>query len=157
MVVERTFVAVKPDGVQKCLVGEVIKRFEQKGYKMVAMKMIHPTMLQAERHYKEHTAKPFFHSLCEYFTSGPVVAMVWEGHDVVQGIRKLLGAASADRQGTIRGDFCIDVLRNVAHSSDSVEDGVREISMWFCANEIISWNKAAEAEEKDDDDWLYDT
>eukprot|EP01059_Diplonema_ambulator_P028607 TRINITY_DN47451_c0_g1_i1.p1 TRINITY_DN47451_c0_g1~~TRINITY_DN47451_c0_g1_i1.p1 ORF type:complete len:153 (+),score=15.76 TRINITY_DN47451_c0_g1_i1:227-685(+) len=151
--VERTFVAVKPDGVQKCLVGEVIKRFEQKGYKMVAMKMIHPTLRQAERHYREHTSKPFFHSLCEYFTSGPVVAMVWEGKDVVQGIHKLLGPTRADHHGTIRGDFCIDVLRNVAHSSDSIEASTREINMWFCPNEIIAWSK----DDDDDDDWLYDT
>ena len=119
---ERTFVAVKPDGVQRCLVGEVIKRFEQKGYKMVGMKMVHPTWEQAEQHYCGLAGKPFFKKLCKYFTSGPVVAMVWEGVDVVSGIRKILGPSRpAEAQaGSIRGDHCVDIMRNVAHTSDTV-------------------------------------
>ncbi|KAJ9464735.1 Nucleoside diphosphate kinase [Diplonema papillatum] len=149
---ERTFVAVKPDGVQRCLVGEVIKRFEQKGFKLVGMKMIHPSYEQAELHYKDLANKPFFHSLCEYFTSGPVVAMVWEGCGVVEGIRRLLGSSKpGDAQaGSVRGDLCVDVMRNVAHTSDSVEAGVREVDLWFQPFELVSWKKAS-------DDWLYDT
>nr|5CAB_A Chain A, Nucleoside diphosphate kinase [Leishmania major]5CAB_B Chain B, Nucleoside diphosphate kinase [Leishmania major] len=138
---ERTFIAVKPDGVQRGLVGEIIARFERKGYKLVALKILQPTTEQAQGHYKDLCSKPFFPALVKYFSSGPIVCMVWEGKNVVKSGRVLLGATNpADSQpGTIRGDFAVDVGRNVCHGSDSVESAEREIAFWFKADEIASW------------------
>jgi nucleoside-diphosphate kinase len=130
---ERTFIAVKPDGVQRGLVGEIIRRFENKGYKLVALKMLKPTVEQAQQHYIDLASKKFYGGLCEYFSSGPIVGMVWEGLGVVKGGRVLLGATNpADSlPGTIRGDLCVDVGRNVCHGSDSVESADKEIAFWF--------------------------
>ncbi|CBZ29691.1 nucleoside diphosphate kinase b [Leishmania mexicana MHOM/GT/2001/U1103] len=138
---ERTFIAVKPDGVQRGLAGEIICRFERKGYKLVALKMLQPTTEQAEGHYKDLSSKPFFPALVKYFSSGPIVCMVWEGKNVVKGGRMLLGATNpADSHpGTIRGDFAVDVGRNVCHGSDSVESAEREIAFWFKADELACW------------------
>lgn len=117
---ERTFIAVKPDGVQRGLVGEIIKRFEQKGYKLVGLKALQPTLEQAQEHYSDLASKPFYAGLCQYFASGPIVAMAWEGLNVIKGGRMLLGETNpaASLPGTIRGDFSIDVGRNVCHGSD---------------------------------------
>ncbi|KAG5496357.1 hypothetical protein JKF63_02659 [Porcisia hertigi] len=138
---ERTFIAVKPDGVQRGLVGEIIARFERKGFKLVALKMLQPTKEQAQGHYKDLASKPFFPALVEYFSSGPIVGMVWEGKNVVKSGRVLLGATNpADSQpGTIRGDYAVDVGRNVCHGSDAVESAQREIAFWFKPEEVTSW------------------
>ncbi|DAZ95956.1 TPA: hypothetical protein N0F65_009257 [Lagenidium giganteum] len=130
---ERTYIMVKPDGVQRRLVGEIIKRFEAKGFKLVALKLVAPGKDHLEKHYADLAGRPFFPSLIEYMSSGPVVAMVWEGTNVVLEGRKMLGATkpSESALGTIRGDFCIEVGRNVCHGSDSVESANKEIALWF--------------------------
>mmetsp|Transcript_9401 Transcript_9401/g.40776 ORF Transcript_9401/g.40776 Transcript_9401/m.40776 type:complete len:152 (-) Transcript_9401:995-1450(-) len=140
---ERTYIMVKPDGVQRGLVGEVIKRFEQKGYKLVAMKLAKPGEEMLKQHYADLAERSFFPGLINYMNSGPVCCMVWEGRNVVLEGRKMLGATKpADSaMGTIRGDFCVDVGRNVCHGSDSVDSANHEIGLWFPEG-IISWDKA---------------
>eukprot|EP01121_Diplochlamys_sp_Union-15-3_P022654 TRINITY_DN971_c0_g1_i3.p1 TRINITY_DN971_c0_g1~~TRINITY_DN971_c0_g1_i3.p1 ORF type:complete len:220 (+),score=45.61 TRINITY_DN971_c0_g1_i3:32-691(+) len=135
---ERTFIAIKPDGVQRALVGEVISRFEAKGYKLVAIKMITPSLPFAEEHYSDLSNKPFFPGLVKYFSSGPVVAMIWEGRNVIKGGRKLVGATNPDDAdpGSIRGDFAIDVGRNIIHGSDSPASAAKEIKHWFTEKEV---------------------
>ena len=124
---------IKPDGVQRGLVGEIIKRFEAKGFKLIAMKMATPGKAHMEEHYKDLAGKKFFPGLIAYMTSGPVVAMVWEGANVVKEGRKMLGATmpSDSSPGTIRGDFCIEVGRNICHGSDAVESANAEIAHWY--------------------------
>ncbi len=141
---ERTFVAVKPDGVQRGLVGEIIKRFEQKGYKISALKMLQVTDAQARAHYAEHEGKPFYPRLIKYIQSGPVVAMVVEGYNAVAGVRHLMGATKPDEAdvGTIRADFAQEMGYNVVHGSDSVESAQREIKIYFDENEIFSGKSA---------------
>jgi len=130
---ERTFIMIKPDGVQRGLVGEIIQRFERKGYQLVAMKFVHVSKELAEKHYDDLKAKPFYKGLCEYIVSGPVVAMVWQGKDVVKGGRTLIGATNpaASTPGTIRGDLAIDVGRNIIHGSDGPSGAEAEIKLWF--------------------------
>mmetsp|Transcript_20672 Transcript_20672/g.34222 ORF Transcript_20672/g.34222 Transcript_20672/m.34222 type:complete len:149 (-) Transcript_20672:117-563(-) len=130
---ERTYIMIKPDGVQRGLVGEIIKRFENKGYKLVAMKMTAPGKEHMEKHYEDLATKKFFPGLISYMTSGPVVGMVWEGANVVLEGRKMLGATmpTDSSMGTIRGDFCVEVGRNVCHGSDAVESANHEIALWF--------------------------
>merc|ERR1712002_385513 len=139
---ERTFIAVKPDGVQRGLIGDIIKRFEQRGYKMVAAKMTWPPKELLETHYEDLKDKSFFPGLIKYMSSGPVFAMMWEGKEVVKMGRKMLGATNplASEPGTIRGDYCIDVGRNICHGSDSVDTANREIGLWFGKdlNEYVS-------------------
>jgi nucleoside-diphosphate kinase len=141
---------IKPDGVQRGLVGEIIKRFEAKGYKLVAMKLTKPSQEHMETHYEDLKSKKFFPGLISYMTSGPVVAMVWEGANVVIEGRKMLGATmpSESAMGTIRGDFCIEVGRNICHGSDSVESANKEISHWFPEG-ITEWESCANA-------WVYE-
>lgn len=148
---ERSFIMVKPDGVQRGLVGEIMKRFEQRGYKLVACKQMQASKAHLEKHYADLSSKGFFAGLVTYMASGPVVAMVWEGKDVVKTGRKMLGATNPldSNPGTIRGDYCIDVGRNICHGSDSVESAKREIDLWFKPEEIMSYN-ACEAP------WLYE-
>ncbi|KAI8988570.1 nucleoside diphosphate kinase [Mycotypha africana] len=130
---ERTFIMVKPDGVQRGLVGEIIKRFEQKGYQLLAMEMVHPTREILEEHYQEHKGKPFFPKIVDFMSSGPVVAMVWYGNEVIKTGRKMLGATNPleSAPGTIRGDFGVVTGRNICHGSDSAESAEREIKLWF--------------------------
>merc|ERR1712228_275792 len=130
---ERTFIMLKPDAVQRGLVGEIIKRFKQKGFKLEAMKMMHASVEHLEEHYADLKGKGFFAGLIKYMNSGPVVPMVWEGKGVVKTGRVMLGATNpADSlPGTIRGDFCIHVGRNICHGSDSVDAAKKEIAMWF--------------------------
>ena len=137
---ERTFIMIKPDGVQRGLVGDIISRFERKGFKLVGMKLEAPGKEHFEKHYSDLSAKPFFGGLVQYASSGPVVAMVWEGHNVVATGRKMLGATRPDDSapGTIRGDFAIDVGRNVIHGSDSVDSAKKEISLWF-GEHLTNW------------------
>ena len=138
---ERTFIMIKPDGVQRGLIGQIISRFETKGFKLVAMKLNSPTREHLERHYADLSSKGFFAGLINYMASGPVCCMVWEGDNAVKTGRKMLGATKPfdSEPGTIRGDFCIDVGRNVIHGSDSVESANKEIALWFKPEELVSW------------------
>jgi nucleoside-diphosphate kinase len=130
---EQTYIMIKPDGVKRGLVGEIIKRFEQKGFTLRALKMVNVERSLAENHYADLSDKPFFAGLVDYIISGPVVAMVWEGNRVVATGRSIIGATRPweSQPGTIRGDFAIDVGRNIIHGSDAVKSAQREIAMWF--------------------------
>ncbi|KAI6192026.1 Nucleoside diphosphate kinase A [Aphelenchoides bicaudatus] len=148
---ERTLIAIKPDGVQRGLVGKIIQRFENRGFKLVAMKMIHASKKHLETHYSDLKDKPFFASLIEYVHSGPVVAMVWEGLDVIKQGRNMLGATNPlqSAPGTIRGDFCLQAGRNIIHGSDSVESATKEINHWFKASELVTYDLGNK-------DWIYE-
>ncbi|KAM5344994.1 hypothetical protein ACJ41O_010856 [Fusarium nematophilum] len=148
---EQTFIAIKPDGVQRGLVGPIISRFENRGFKLAAIKLVTPGKEHLETHYADLAGKPFFPGLIEYMSSGPICAMVWEGRDAVKTGRVILGATNplASAPGTIRGDFAIDVGRNVCHGSDSVENAKKEIALWFKEGEVLSW-KASQF------DWIYE-
>ena len=130
---ERTFLMVKPDGVERRLVGEIIRRFENKGFTLAGLKMLTPTREMAEAHYAVHRGKPFFEGVVGFISSGPVVAMVWEGEDVVALARRVIGATKpADSTpGTIRGDYANAIEQNLIHGSDSVENAQTEIGIWF--------------------------
>ena len=138
---ERTFLAIKPDGVQRGLVGEIIGRFEAKGFKLVGMKLMTASRELAEQHYGVHKERPFFAGLVDFITSGPLVAMVWEGDGVVASARKLIGATNPlnSEPGTIRGDLAVNVGRNIIHGSDAVETAQQEISLWFKDEELSDW------------------
>ena len=138
---QQTFLAIKPDGVQRGLIGKIISILEQKGFKLVAMKFMKVTNELAEKHYAEHKDKPFFKGLVSFITSGPVVAMVWEGKDIIGALRKLMGKTNPLEAeiGTLRGDLAIDIGRNVVHGSDGLESAKREISIFFKEEEIINW------------------
>ena len=140
---ERTFVAIKPDGVQRGLVGEILRRFETKGFKLVGLKAISASRELAEQHYDVHKEKAFFKGLVEFITSGPVVAMVWEGEGVVTGARKLIGATNplTAEPGTIRGDFGLSIGRNLVHGSDAIETARAEIDLWFKEEELVDWSQ----------------
>ncbi|KAG9233927.1 nucleoside diphosphate kinase [Amylocarpus encephaloides] len=148
---EQTFIAIKPDGVQRGLISPIIGRFENRGYKLVGIKMITPGKEHLEKHYADLSSKPFFPGLIKYMESGPICAMIWEGRDAVKTGRTLLGATNplASAPGSIRGDFAIDVGRNVCHGSDSVENAKKEIALWFKEGEITSWKSAQH-------DWIYE-
>ena len=130
---EQTFIMVKPDGVRRQLVGEIIRRFEDKGLILKELRLLTPTKEIAETHYGVHRGKPFFDSVVAFISSGPVVAMVWEGPDVVLLGRKLMGATKPEDAlpGTIRGDFANTIEQNLVHGSDSVENAQAEIKIWF--------------------------
>ena len=138
---ERTFLAIKPDGVQRGLVGEIISRFEAKGFTLVGLKFMQVNRELAQQHYDVHREKPFFAGLVEFITSGPVAAMVWEGDGVVAAARKMIGATNplTAEPGTIRGDFGVNIGRNIIHGSDAVETALREIDLWFKEEELVSW------------------
>ncbi|KAM9785123.1 nucleoside diphosphate kinase, mitochondrial [Syngnathus typhle] len=139
---ERTLIAVKPDGVQRRLVGQIIRRFERRGFKLVGLKMLQVSEELLSQHYCQLTQKPFYSSLVDYMTSGPVVAMVWEGHNVVQSSRVMVGPTNpaAAPAGTVRGDFSLHVSRNVVHASDSLEGAQREIELWFQGKDLVKWD-----------------
>jgi nucleoside-diphosphate kinase len=139
---ERTLVLVKPDGVQRRLVGEVITRFERRGLHLVALKLMRIDRDLAERHYAEHTGKLFFDGLVAFITSGPVVAMVWEGADAVAQVRAMMGATNptAAAPGSIRGDLAVNIGNNVVHGSDSPGRGAEEVALFFTPDELIEWN-----------------
>lgn len=138
---ERTFLMVKPDGVQRNLVGEVIKRLENKGFTLVGLKLMSVSRELAEQHYDVHKERPFFNSLVDFIVSSPVVAMVWEGEGVVASARKIIGATDplAAEPGTIRGDYGVNIGRNLIHGSDAIETAQREIALWFKDDELVSW------------------
>jgi nucleoside-diphosphate kinase len=141
---ERTLVLVKPDGVQRRLVAEVIGRFERRGLHLVALKLLLIDRALAQRHYAEHTGKPFFAGLVEFITSAPVVAMVWEGDDAVAQVRSMMGATnpSAAAPGSIRGDLAVSIGNNVVHGSDSPSRGAEEVALFFQPAELIEWHGA---------------
>lgn len=147
---ERTFIMVKPDGVQRGLVGEIIKRFEQKGFKLVAIRMMRPGEAHLREHYADLSHRPFFNGLVNYMDSGPVVAMCWEGENAVKTGRVMLGETNPrdSKPGTIRGDLCIQVGRNIIHGSDAVESAQHEINLWFSKEDLCDWTPANEA-------WVY--
>lgn len=138
---ERTFIAIKPDGVQRGLVGEIIRRFETKGFTLVGLKLLIPSHELAEKHYAVHKERPFFKDLVAFITSGPIVAMVWQGEGVVASARKIIGATNPlnAEPGTIRGDFGINIGRNIIHGSDAIETAQNEISLWFSDAELANW------------------
>lgn len=148
---ERTFIMIKPDGVQRNLVGEIVGRFETKGFTLVGMKFMAVPRELAESHYGVHKERPFFGDLVNFITSSPVVAMVWEGEGVVASARKLIGATNplASEPGTIRGDFGVSIGRNIIHGSDAIETAQSEIALWFADGELASWTPAATP-------WLYE-
>ncbi|XVE54531.1 hypothetical protein DITRI_Ditri03aG0089100 [Diplodiscus trichospermus] len=142
--VEQTYIMVKPDGVQRGLVGEIISRFERKGFKLTGLKLFQCPKELAEEHYKDLKAKPFYPKLIDYITSGPVVCMAWEGVGVVASARKLIGSTDPlqAEPGTIRGDLAVQTGRNVVHGSDSPENGKRETALWFKEGELCQWTPA---------------
>ncbi|KAJ1735578.1 nucleoside diphosphate kinase Ndk1 [Coemansia sp. BCRC 34490] len=142
---ERTFIAVKPDGVQRGLVSDIIGRFERRGYKLVGLKLLVPSAKLAKEHYADLSSKPFFAGLVDYMTNGkaPVVGMIWEGPSVIKQGRVMLGATNptAAGPGTIRGDYCLTIGRNICHGSDSAESAQKEISLWFGGDgEVVDWS-----------------
>merc|ERR1711962_1088455 len=143
MTTERTFIMAKPDAVQRGLVGEIMRRFERRGFKLVNVKCTIPTDELLEKHYCDLTKKPFFPALAKYMVSGPVVAMVFEGLNAVKIGRDLVGTTdpSVSPIGTIRGDFCLQTGRNLVHGSDSVENAKKEIKLWF-GDEVVDWTPA---------------
>jgi nucleoside-diphosphate kinase len=137
--VERTFVMVKPDGVERGLVGEVVARFERRGFRLCGLKTIRIDQALAERHYAEHVEKPFFPSLRAFITRGPVVAMVWEGNQAIAVARTMLGVTDSAQAapGTIRGDFSLSKEENIVHGSDGPESAAREIGLFFGEGELV--------------------
>jgi nucleoside-diphosphate kinase len=148
---ERTLVLVKPDGVQRGLIGEVIGRLERRGLRLVAAKFIRVSQNLAKTHYAIHKGKPFYDGLIKYITSAPVMAMVWDGPNAVVAIRQTMGATRPTEAapGSIRHDFALDVGRNLTHASDSVENGEKEVMLWFAPNELVDWNRDA-------DRWIFE-
>lgn len=148
---EKTFVMVKPDGVQRGLVGEVIARLERRGLKMVAAKFMSVNLELAETHYGIHKDKPFYEGLIEYITSAPVMAMVWIGPNAVVAVRQTMGATRPTdaSPGSVRHDFGLEVGRNITHASDSVENGEKEVALWFTPEEIVDWERPI-------DPWIFE-
>lgn len=148
---EQSFIMVKPDGFNRGLCGDIIARFERKGYKLVAAKVIIPSEAIAKSHYEEHDGKPFFPKLVNFLTSGPVLALVFEGKGVIGYGRTMIGATNplSSPPGTIRGDYGIDVGRNIIHGSDSAESAQREISLWFSSHEVAEFDRVV-------DGWIYE-
>ena len=148
---ERTLIIVKPDAVQRGLTGEIIKRFEQRGLRIVGMKFTQVSKELAEKHYAVHRERPFFKSLVDYIISAPVVVMALEGTDAVKAARNTIGATkpSESAAGTIRGDFALEIGRNLVHGSDSVENGVIEVGNFFSDAELVSWGRNT-------DTWIFE-
>ncbi len=148
---ERTLIIVKPDAVQRGLVGEIISRFERRGLKIVGMKLMQIDDALARRHYSIHEGKPFFEGLIEYITSAPVVVMVLEGNDVIQIVRRTMGATNPAEAaaGTIRADYGLEIGRNLVHGSDAPDTAAREVALFFEDDELIPW-------ERDVDPWVFE-
>lgn len=147
---QKTFLMVKPDGVQRHLIGEIVNKFEKKGFKLVGAKLMNISDELAKQHYGEHADKPFFGELVEFITSGPVFAMVWEGEDVIKTARQMMGATNPleAQPGTIRGDYGVTVGKNIIHGSDSEESAEREINLFFDVADILAYDKQ-------DESWVY--
>lgn len=148
---ERSLVLVKPDGVQRGLVGEIINRLERRGLKIVGAKFLQVSQDLAETHYAVHKGKPFYEGLIAYITSAPVMAMVWEGPNAIVAVRQTMGATRPTEAapGSIRHDFGLEVGRNLTHASDSVENGEQEVALWFSSGEIVQWDRA-------NDPWIFE-
>ena len=148
---ERTLVLVKPDGVQRGLIGEIISRLERRGLRLVAAKFILVSQELAETHYAIHKGKPFYDGLIKYITSAPVMAMVWDGPNAVAAIRQTMGATRPIEAapGSIRHDFGLEVGRNLTHASDSIENGEKEVALWFSPAELVDWKR-------DTDKWIFE-
>ena len=148
---ERTLIIIKPDAVQRGLIGETITRFERRGLRIVAMKLIHIDNLLAERHYAIHKGKPFYESLIRYITSSPVVVMVLEGNDAIEIARRTMGATNPAEAtpGTIRADFGLEIGRNLVHGSDGPDTAATEVALFFTAEEILSYGR-------DTDRWIFE-
>ncbi len=147
---EKTFLMVKPDGVQRELIGEITSRFEKKGFQLVGAKLMTISKQLAEEHYGEHKERPFFGELVDFITSGPVFAMVWQGENVIATARQMMGATNPSEAapGTIRGDFGVTVGKNIIHGSDSPESAKREIGLFFKENELVEYSKLI-------NNWVY--
>jgi len=143
---EQTLVLVKPDGVQRGLIGAVISRLERRGLRLAAAKFMTVSQELAERHYAVHKGKPFYEPLIRYITSAPVMAMVWEGPNAVAAVRQTMGATRPTEAapGSLRHDFALEVGRNLTHASDSPENGVKEIELWFTTGEIVAWQRSVD-------------
>ena len=148
---ERSLVLVKPDGVQRALVGEVISRLERRGLRLVAAKFMRVSRELADTHYAIHQGKPFYEGLISYITSAPVMAMVWEGPNAVAAIRQTMGATRPTEAapGSLRHDFALEVGRNLTHASDTVENGANEVKLWFRPEELVTWNREV-------DRWVFE-
>lgn len=140
---ERTLVLVKPDGVERGLIGEVISRLERRGLRLVGAKFVQVSQELAETHYGIHKGKPFYEGLIKYITSAPVMAMVWESPNAVLAVRQTMGSTRPTEAapGSLRHDFALEVGRNLTHASDSPENGVIEIGLWFKPEELVDWNR----------------
>ena len=148
---ERTFIMIKPDGVQRHLTGDIIHRFESKGFTLVGLKMMQVPTELAEKHYAVHKERPFFKGLIDFITSAPVLAMVWEGDDVIAGARNIIGATNpvTAAPGSIRGDLGVSIGRNLIHGSDAPETAVEEIALWFDDSQLVDWEPVRRS-------WLYE-
>ncbi|KQL42254.1 MULTISPECIES: nucleoside-diphosphate kinase [Bacillaceae] len=147
---ERTYLMVKPDGVQRNLIGEIVSRFEKKGFQLVGAKLMQVSKEQAETHYAEHKERPFFGELVDFITSSPVFAMVWEGENVIATARQMMGATNPkdSAPGTIRGEYAATVGKNIIHGSDSPASAEREIGIFFNQNELVEYSKLIK-------EWVY--
>ena len=148
---ERTLVLVKPDGVQRGLIGEVTSRLERRGLRLVAAKFMNVSQELAETHYAIHKGKPFYEGLIRYITSAPVMAMVWEGPNAIAAVRQTMGATRPTEAapGSVRHDFALEVGRNLTHASDTPENGAKEVALWFDAGDLVSWQRAT-------DPWIFE-
>lgn len=146
---ERTLILVKPDGVQRGLIGSIIERFERRGLKLVGLKLLQMSKELASKHYGVHEGKPFYEDLVAYIVSGPIVAMVWEGKDAIAAARLTMGATNPAMAapGTIRADFGMEIGRNLVHGSDGPENAVKEVELFFAPEELIDW-------QRDSDTWI---
>jgi nucleoside-diphosphate kinase len=148
---EQTLVLVKPDGVQRGLIGEVVSRLERRGLRLVAAKFMLVNKELAETHYAIHKGKPFYEGLIQYITSAPVMAMVWEGPNAVLAVRQTMGSTlpTEAQTGSIRHDFALEVGRNLTHASDSVKNGEDEVSLWFQKEDLVTWRRSV-------DPWIFE-
>jgi nucleoside-diphosphate kinase len=148
---EKTLVLVKPDGVQRGLVGEVIARLERRGLRLIGAKFMTVTRELAEEHYAVHLGKPFYEGLIQYITSAPVMAMAWEGPQAVAAVRQTMGSTRPTEAapGTLRHDYALEVGRNLTHGSDSPENGETEVGLWFQSEELVEWSRAV-------DRWIFE-
>ena len=148
---ERSLVLIKPDAVQRGLIGEVIIRLERRGLRLVAAKFIAISDELAKTHYAIHKGKPFYDGLIRYITSAPVMAMVWEGPDAINAIRQTMGATRPTEAapGSIRHDFALEIGRNLTHASDTLENGTKEVALWFKPEELVAWERSA-------DPWIFE-
>lgn len=148
---EKTLVIVKPDGVQRGLIGEIISRLERRGLRLAAMKLASVSQALAEQHYAIHKGKSFYEGLVQYIISAPVVVMAWEGHKAIEAVRQTVGATNptAAAPGTIRADFAVEIGRNLIHASDGPETAAFELGLWFRPDEIVEWRRDGER-------WVYE-